>query len=348
MPRLVDHLAELTAFRDRDLLDVTLAGALRDLMRPRGVAIHRAVGDAGAERWLTRARWAEDDKVPTADSAWTELDELPPLDSRPTWADCLRRQEVLSAPASPSGWVTLFPLATDREVVGVLEFATASPITGEQQRTVGSILRIYRNFEGLLDYSERDTLTGLLNRKTFDEAFFKTEPAPAAAHTEAAPSDGRRAGALAARYYLGVIDIDHFKQVNDNHGHLIGDEVLLLLSRLMRASFRYHDRLYRFGGEEFVVLMRCGSGAVTDAEAAFERLRAHTEQYSFPQVGRMTVSVGFTAVRPGDTPNSAFQRADRAVYWAKNHGRNRVACHAALVAEGQIEDDQRSGDVELF
>jgi diguanylate cyclase (GGDEF)-like protein len=221
------------------------------------------------------------------------------------------------------------------------------PITGEQQRTVGSILRIYRNFEGLLDYSERDTLTGLLNRKTFDEAFFKAGPASGGG-AAVALADVRRARPGATQHYLGVIDIDHFKQVNDNHGHLIGDEVLLLLSRLMRTSFRYHDRLYRFGGEEFVVLMRCGSGAVDDAAAAFERLRAHTEQYSFPQVGRLTVSVGFTAVRPGDTPNTAFQRADRAVYWAKNHGRNRVACHAALVAEGQIEDDQRSGDVELF
>ncbi len=127
-----------------------------------------------------------------------------------------------------------------------------------------SILRIYRNFQGLLDYSERDTLTGLLNRKTFDESFLKAMAEPCAA--AGAGVAGERPPGTAARarsYWLGVIDIDHFKRVNDNHGHLIGDEVLLLLARLMRSSFRFHDRLYRFGGEEFVVLMRCA-----DATAA--------------------------------------------------------------------------------
>ncbi len=66
-------------------------------------------------------------------------------------------------------------------------------------------------------------------------------------------------------YWLTMIDIDHFKRVNDNYGHLIGDEVLLLLARLMRATFRFHDQLYRFGGEEFVVLLRCADHADVSA-----------------------------------------------------------------------------------
>jgi diguanylate cyclase (GGDEF)-like protein len=122
--------------------------------------------------------------------------------------------------------------------------------------------------------------------------------------------------------------------------------VLLLLSRLMRASFRFHDRLYRFGGEEFVVLLRCGSDA--HATQAFERLRAATAAYVFPQVGRITVSIGFTDVREGDNPSTAFERADKAVYWAKAHGRNQVAEYAALVARGELVEGQKTGDVELF
>jgi diguanylate cyclase (GGDEF)-like protein len=148
------------------------------------------------------------------------------------------------------------------------------------------------------------------------------------------------------RHWLGVIDIDHFKSVNDNYGHLIGDEVLLLLSRLMRSRFRFHDRLYRFGGEEFVVLMRCGSEE--DAHHAFERLRTGVERYPFPQVGHITVSVGFTEVKIGDTPSGAFERADKAVYYGKTHGRNQVCSHAKLVASGELEDLSVSGDVELF
>jgi len=215
------------------------------------------------------------------------------------------------------------------------------------QRTISSILRIYRNFEALLDYSERDTLTGLLNRKTFDEAFLKMVSQSGGPEAAAAAGDAAQRRAPAHRHWIGVIDIDHFKRVNDTYGHLIGDEVLLLLSRLMRSSFRFDDRLYRFGGEEFVVLMRCGAEA--DAAQAFERLRANTERYAFPQVGCITVSVGFTEVRPGDAPSAAFERADKAIYFAKEHGRNQVHNHAALVSSGDLEDDAaKVGGVELF
>lgn len=341
MSELVDHLAHLTGFRDRDVLDVTLVGAFKDLLQPRSVAIYRTVADAGGERWLTRARLAHDDVAATADPVWAELDQLPLLDDHPQRRDCLRRQEVLVQAGPPH--LTLFPVATDREVVGVLEIETDQPMSADDQRMVGSILRIYRNFQGLLDYSERDTLTGLLNRKTFDETFMKT------AVQTGGPGglpDGRRASSQGQSHWLGVIDIDHFKNVNDTYGHLIGDEVLLLLSRLMRSTFRFHDRLYRFGGEEFVVLMRCGNDA--DAAHAFERLRANTEAYAFPQVGHITVSVGFTEVKAVDTPSAAFERADKAVYYAKTHGRNQVCSHAELVARGELEDGSKVGDVELF
>jgi diguanylate cyclase (GGDEF)-like protein len=225
----------------------------------------------------------------------------------------------------------------------VLELHTDAPLDLAAQRLVGSILRVFRNFEALLDYSERDTLTGLLNRKTFDESFMKIAAAPGGA----LPDDGRRHGASSASHWLGVIDIDHFKRVNDRFGHLIGDEVLLLLARLMRSTFRYNDRLYRFGGEEFVVLMRCPDAAA--AALAFERLRVVIERHAFPQVEHITVSVGYTQVAAGDTPSAAFERADRAVYYAKAHGRNQVQFHAALVESGELEGgDAKVGDVELF
>ena len=361
MSQVVEHLAELTGFRDRDVMDVTLVSALRDLLEPLSVAIFRMVGDAGQERWLTRARLAGDEVVASADSLWAEPARLPALHSHPERLDCMRERHVLQR-QQQGQWLTLFPLATEREVVGVLEIATADKLKASAQRMVGSILRIYHNFQGLLDYSERDTLTGLLNRKTFDESFLKAvgELAPRALDDGFADGgdgvdsewadDGRRHGAHGdgARpgYWLGVIDIDHFKAVNDRFGHLIGDEVLLLLSRLMRNSFRFHDLLYRFGGEEFVVLMRCDDE--DDAAHAFERLRRNCEQYLFPQVGRITVSIGFTQVRAGDAPAAAFERADRAVYHAKAHGRNQVQSHAELLAAGQMQELTQVSAMELF
>jgi diguanylate cyclase (GGDEF)-like protein len=355
MSNLVDHLAELTGLRDRDVLDVTLVGALRDLLQPRSAAIYRVVGEAPGQRWMTRARLADGDVSAQTDSLWADLSEFPALDEHADRAACLRRQEAFAIDGGAGGALAraYFPLANEFEAVGVLELHTDALLRPEEVRLVCSILRIYRNFQGLLDYSERDTLTGLLNRKTFDESFLRLlagGAATAAADEPAGGADGRRLarqGSGRGTAWLGVIDIDHFKRVNDGHGHLIGDEVLLLMSRLMRATFRFHDHLFRFGGEEFVVLMRCGGEA--DAASAFERLRTNVEGFQFPQVGRITVSVGFCDLRPDDTPSAAFERADKAVYWAKQNGRNRVAHHAELVARGLVaEASMENKDAELF
>ena len=153
-------------------------------------------------------------------------------------------------------------------------------------------------------------------------------------------------GAAPTTHYLGVIDIDHFKRVNDGFGHLIGDEVLLLLSRVMRGTFRCHDRRYRFGGEEFVVLLRCAGDL--NAAVAFERLRANVAQYAFPLAGQITVSGGYTVVTAQDTPSRAFERADRAIYFAKAHGRDQVRSHALLLSRGLLESERAAGAVELF
>jgi diguanylate cyclase (GGDEF)-like protein len=358
MSRVLEHLAELTAFRDRDALDASLVGALKDLLNAERLAIHRCVGEAGGQRWITRARLARGDRVASADPAWVDIATLPELAAFPERLACLQSRETVLVSGPPT--LTFFPLATDSEAHGVLQVDTAQPLAVEELRLVASILRVYRNFEGLLDYSERDTLTGLLNRKTFDDSFLRLNASPVLAavpavlHSPTAPpaaearydAAGQRRPPAAASLWLGVIDIDHFKRVNDGYGHLMGDEVLLLLSRLMRSSFRFQDPLYRFGGEEFVVLMRCA--AVADATVAFERLRANVEAHTFPQVGRITISAGFTQLRPHDTPATAFDRADKAVYYAKQQGRNQVRLHAELVAQGLLADESRQSDIELF
>jgi diguanylate cyclase (GGDEF)-like protein len=342
MSELVDHLADLTGFRDRDVMDVTLVTTLRELLRPQALGIYRSVGEPGDERWLTRARVTQNDAVPTADPAWPPVDCLPRLADHPARHEAFTHQRVVIRVAPQH--LCVFPLSTEREVFGVLEIETDAPLDTKALRLVASVLRLYRNFHSLLDYSERDTLTGLLNRKTFDESFLKATAGPTAVVADG--SDARQAADANVSCWLGMIDIDHFKRVNDDFGHLIGDEVLLLLARLIRSSFRSHDQLYRFGGEEFVVLMRCGTDVA--AAQAFERLRQNTERYAFPQIGRITVSVGFTRVEPGDTPSGAFERADKAVYFAKGHGRNQVQSHADLVARGELVVDQKDSDVELF
>jgi len=173
MSSLADHLAHLTGFRDRDVMDATLVSAIRDLLRPRMVAIYRLVGEDDDRRWLTRARLALGDAAAHADPLWVDVSTLPRVDEFPQRLAALQRDD----PVVSTGEIvsTVFALTTDRDVEGVVEIETVVAINPEHLRLVGSILRIYRNFQALLDYSERDTLTGLLNRKTFDEAFFKVQ-----------------------------------------------------------------------------------------------------------------------------------------------------------------------------
>jgi diguanylate cyclase (GGDEF)-like protein len=345
MSQLIDHLAELTALRDRDSLDATLASAVADLLRPRSVAIYRVVGQADAQRWMTRARLRQGDVVATGDPVWVAMKDLPRLLEHPLRCAALAG-EVVNARglADGGGAVSIFPLATDRETAGVMEIVSDEPPDAAAQSMVCSVLRIYRNFQCLLDYSERDTLTGLLNRKTFDENFFKVlHEAPAGCSKI---EERRRASLGSGSSWLAMVDIDFFKSVNDNYGHMIGDEVLLLLARLMRGSLRFDDRLYRFGGEEFVILMNCdGAG---NAASSLERLRRKTEAYVFPQVGRLTVSIGFTSISPSDSPSSALERADRAVYHAKDSGRNQVCSHGDLMPAQRATMSDHVGAIELF
>lgn len=343
MTDLVNNLANLTAIRDRDALDIALVSAINDMLLPLHSSICRVVGEAGDERWLISAKLLAGQTVPTSDSAWSAVELLPLLASHPLRQNAATTQQVQQATGSPS--VAVFPLTGTVDSIGVLEIATSAPMDADSLRLVTGVLRLYANFQSLLDYSERDGLTELLNRKTFDGAFLKATIEQKLAEDHAGAD--RRHVDVPGSYWLVMIDIDHFKHVNDNFGHLIGDEVLLLLARLMRAHFRFHDQLYRFGGEEFVVLMRCHGEA--EAAGVLERLRVTTQEHLFPQVGSITISIGFSEVKPGDTPSGAFERADKAVYFAKGHGRNQVCSHAALVASGDlVEAAANVGDMELF
>jgi diguanylate cyclase (GGDEF)-like protein len=343
MTLLVDKLADLTALRDRQLLDMALVDTIDELVHPLSVAIFRLVGRAGNEHWLTCAQKKIGLEVPSSAAAWVEMENLPLAEDFP------QRQSVIasnrSTLAEVAAGVSIFPINVRAGASGVLELSTQTAPTQELEQLISGVLRLYQNFQGLLDYGERDALTELLNRKTFDGSFLKATLAQQQAQNSI--PDERRYTGTTCSYWLAMLDIDHFKHVNDNFGHLIGDEVLLLLARLMRSCFRFHDQLYRFGGEEFVVLMRCNTDS--QARLALQRLRIDTEVFAFPQVGHITVSIGFTEVKHGDTPGGAFERADKAVYYAKEHGRNQVCSYENLVERGElIAEVVNSGDIELF
>jgi len=124
---------------------------------------------------------------------------------------------------------------------------------------------------------------------------------------------------------VGILDLDHFKRINDGYGHLAGDRVLKIVAKVLKKHLRAGDFIARFGGEEFVILMPATQ--VTAGLALLDQLRTAVEQCPFhfksePVV--ITVSVGVTALRAGERSDTALKRADQALYRAKEGGRNRV------------------------
>lgn len=178
---------------------------------------------------------------------------------------------------------------------------------GKLQSLAGALSERSRDLERA---ALTDPLTGISNRRYFDTALQQ--------YLAEFSRIGKPLGIL-------VLDIDHFKSVNDTYGHDIGDEVLKAVSCCMFEFTRYHDIVARLGGEEFAIV----APAMTAMElrALADRIRKAISRLPL-EIGnvrlRVTVSIGLASSRPGDAPVSLLKRADIALYQAKQQGRNRV------------------------
>jgi diguanylate cyclase (GGDEF)-like protein len=153
----------------------------------------------------------------------------------------------------------------------------------------------------------RDTLTGLGNRRYFDENLQKLLQLSARKQQPCA---------------LILLDLDNFKRTNDHYGHHAGDEVLLAVADAMRQTLRSSDSLFRFGGDEFAVLLNADDSANTDAVA--QRIVKGIFSHHICQQFGISASAGFAIGQQNDSSHSLFQRADVALYAAKHGGKNQV------------------------
>lgn len=220
--------------------------------------------------------------------------------------------------------VLCIPLLARGDLVGVLsiepclDFQSAASWLEENQEGAANLaeqlalaLMNIKLRDSLQEQSLRDALTGLYNRRQMDMSF---EDAFEEAEERTAPLS------------VLLIDIDHFKKLNDVHGHAVGDEALKLLADLLEDMFRGSDVACRFGGEEFVVLLP-GADLATAVKRA-EELRERCQSMTLFSDGKplnFTLSVGVAALEEGmSQPDELLKRADDALYKAKNQGRNRV------------------------
>ena len=175
----------------------------------------------------------------------------------------------------------------------------------EQREALAHALAVNR------ELATRDELTGLPNRRAMQDLM---------------GLEHRRSVRSGRPMLLAQLDIDHFKRINDAHGHATGDRALQAFASVVRASVRDTDVLARWGGEEFVLLL--SETRLDDARDLLERLRHAVATMEIPHTDgtlRMTVSIGVAVHLPGDTVDLTLERADQALYTAKSLGRNRIA-----------------------
>lgn len=161
------------------------------------------------------------------------------------------------------------------------------------------------NIKKVMDQAETDRLTGLLNREGLQN-FISGE------------------GVRNQRITVALLDVDHFKKVNDTYGHQVGDDILKTISRLLRESVRHGDALARWGGEEFALLTV--NTPRKSFEQLIERIRFTIAEYQHPELdgNHVTASIGVAFGQAGDSYEALFEKADKALYEAKTGGRNRI------------------------
>lgn len=234
------------------------------------------------------------------------------------------------APEHPEHNCTCIPIISGSQRFGVVFIS--GHITERQHAKLLGLMAILANHLVVMHSAATDPLTELNNRQTLLSQL-----------NNALLSQHQRESDTAQQWYVALLDIDHFKAVNDNFGHLAGDEVLLRLAQLMVSSFRGQDLLFRYGGEEFAVMFQANDHTL--ALTIAERFRQKVANFNFPQVQRLTISLGVAAAQADSTPLQLLKQADDALYHSKAHGRNQVTGYWQLTP---TSSETHSGDIELF
>ena len=260
---------------------------------------------------------------------------------------CMKSESAFAFNPGNGSVGLLIPLIKDGKAAGLLGLEGEQSLLDEQ-KLVEIFSEIYGNYWTVLDESERDKLTGLFNRRTYDRKLHKLlqnqKDDQEKLKDSAVPEQRQRKTGPNA--WLATLDIDNFKTINDTHGHLFGDEVILMLSQKMKAAFRRTDLLFRFGGDEFVIILEPIPADM--ARQTLERFRQTVVNHKFPQIGNIAVSIGFAKITENDFPQTVLNRADKALYYAKEQGKNRIFSYQELLDSGIYKDETKTGSTELF
>jgi diguanylate cyclase (GGDEF)-like protein len=234
------------------------------------------------------------------------------------------KEEVYSKDGKSISKVTFPVVLYDKSISHLITIKHAYKDKSATELLIG-LMQIFTDVFRSLHEKGYDPLTRILNRQAFDQVV-----------TDLALSKNRLLNDSDKQYKaIAILDIDKFKSINDQYGHAIGDETLVLFAQTIRAVLRQEDLFFRYGGEEFVVLVK--EVHIEQAHNVLERCRAAIEIRRFPQVGQVTVSIGFSDLDADSHPIENLSKADKALYYIKNNGRNQVQSYEQLLAEELLE-----------
>lgn len=347
VPGLLGKLGAMTSIRDTELLEQSLLRTLGPLLGVLDTSLYRLEDAQTLARVIHYHRSKEVDGDGVARMLERIEEIVQPADVPAEVLALTENVRLLGKPCSrklADEMLFAYPLLGAGEICGYFVFRRDHEVSAIEDATIRGVLEVFSNYYALLDVSQRDRLTGLFNRQALENNFERIWSAMSQPRAFRERENGRRQKSP-GKFWLAVIDIDHFKRVNDSFGHMVGDEILLLVARLMQNTFRASDLLYRYGGEEFVAIINVENAAI--AQNVFERVRLAVEAHVFPRVETLTVSIGYAEVDPEILPLEVLSRADRSLYQAKQDGRNRIHEFGRLVEQG-IFPSPSYGDAELF
>jgi diguanylate cyclase len=196
---------------------------------------------------------------------------------------------------------------------------SGSRLQSRMRISSADLQQLYRELEKSQKEAQTDSLTGLINRRGLEKRF---------------ELERIRAKQNTLPFSIIMVDLDHFKKVNDTYGHLVGDSLLRGVARILKLQLRRNDIAARYGGEEFLILLPetdlVGAGAVAGKIQRGLSTKEWKLKESGQSMGQITVSMGISVYAMNESGNDMIKRADDALYMAKSSGRNQVVTQTSL------------------
>lgn len=329
--KVLQSVIEITRHRDLDSLELAFVATLKQMLPLSQIGLyHVSASRPDHLVEIVNLEGSENDGVRHRSDS-----RLVPASDQVTAA--IRSMSRLAITCKDGSLKLVIPIACGEKAEGAV-ILRGDPALQDQSDLIDGLARIYSNYMTILHEAKHDRLTGLFNRRTFDDGLARMLTAM---HNNTPTAQSTNVSA-----WLAVLDVDHFKKINDTYGHVYGDEILLLIAQEMRTFFAADDLLFRVGGEEFVVIL-----TPRGSEEAHQVLDAYRQRIAdrvYPQGLRVTVSLGYARIRKSDFPRHVYELADKALYHAKESGRNRCCSYDSLLADGHFTEEDSSGSIELF